>query len=354
MPKKMTAADIARLAGVSRSTVSRALNPDTCWRISREKCEEIRNLCRKHGVMPSRAARPDRLKPTRRIALVLGAMERDLGKPESGAMIRRMCDVLQGSGCTLELIRADHRPGRLAPHIRRILDSNTADVYIAGGLMLNGQSLELLRRISPRLILTLNEEMARCPYPDHRWLSYFMYDSSSACSEAFAAIPREHRARMLFFGRDARPSKIKIERIRRLISRHGGTPGELQTLLFGDGRDLAYPEAWRLAVRAIRRHIDRIAGFTAIWGSGWSAHLLYDELVAAGRVPGRDFTLITTGSAGQSLPPLEPGINFICRDMDQAAEMLCEYALRLIDEPHPGRVIQKAVFRPARYDLLDL
>jgi len=354
MTKRITSADIARLANVSRSTVSRALNPDTCWRISPGKCEEIRGLCRKYGVMPSRAAQKNRLKQTRRIALVLGAMERDLSNAGAGAMIRRMCDILQGSGYILELIRADYRPGRLAPHIRRILDSNTADVYIAGGLMLNGQSLEVLHRISPRLILTLNEEMSRNPYPDHHWLSYFMCDTGAAYAEAFDAIPREHRKKILFFGRNGRPSKIKIEKIRRLISRHGGTSGVLQTFLFGEEVKLSDGEAWRQAVSAVRRHIGEIAEYTAFWGGGWSAHMLYDELLALGKVPGRDFTMITDCVKGQFLPPLEPGINFICRDMDQAAEMLCEYALRLIDAPHPGRVVQKAVFHPARYELLNL
>ena len=186
MAKRITSTDIARLAGVSRSTVSRALNPDTCWRISPGKCEEIRGLCRKYGIMPSRAARKNRLKQTRRIALVLGAMERDLSSAGAGAMIRRMCDIFQGSGYILELIRADYRPGRLASHIRRILESSLADVYIVGGLMLNGQSLELLHRIAPRLILTLNEEMSRDPYPDHHWLSYFQYDTGAASAEAFS------------------------------------------------------------------------------------------------------------------------------------------------------------------------
>ena len=96
MTKRITSTDIARLAKVSRSTVSRALNPDTCWRISPGKCEEIRGLCRKYGVMPSRAAQKNRPKQTRRIAFVMGAMERDLSNPGAGAMIRRMCDNIGG------------------------------------------------------------------------------------------------------------------------------------------------------------------------------------------------------------------------------------------------------------------
>ena len=42
MSKKVTTAQIAKLAGVSPATVSRALNPKQSWRISKEKRDKIR------------------------------------------------------------------------------------------------------------------------------------------------------------------------------------------------------------------------------------------------------------------------------------------------------------------------
>ena len=350
MGKKITSTDIARFANVHQSTVSRALNPEMAWQVSPEKREEIRALCRKYGIMPSRAAR--RRGRTGRIALILGSMARDLCDIGRSMRIQRMCDIFQNNGYTLDLIRLDWRSGRQVSVMRRILSSWQADVYIVSGILLNGQSLDLLRENSSRLIITLNEEMDQIPYPDHRWLSYFSIECSGAYEEAFAAIPPEHRRNMLYFGRRNFASTCKIKRIRSLISRNGGNPRALECLFFSAEESLTPIEVQRRAVRIVRDNAGRLSGFSAFWCGGDSAVFLYDELLRAGRMPGRDFTLVAHGVCGRLLEPPEPGINLICSNVDQVAEKLCEYALRLVDTPSPGRMVQKLAFHPARYDLL--
>ena len=348
--KKITSTDIARFANVHQSTVSRALNPEMAWQVSPEKREEIRALCRKYGVMPSRAAR--RRGRTGRIALILGSMARDLRDVGQSTEIQRMCDIFQNNGYTLELIRLDWRSGRQVSVMRRILSSWQADVYIVSGNLLNGQSLDLLRETSSRLIVTLGEDMDQIPYPDHRWLSYFSIESSDAYEEAFAAIPPGHRRKMLYFGRRNFSSTCKVKRIRSLISRDGGAPDALECLFFTAEGNLPPVEVQRRAARTARENADRLGGFSSFWCGGDSAVFLYDELLRAGRTPGRDFTLVAHGVCGRFLQRSEPGINLICRNADQIAEKLCEYALHLVDAPNPGRLVQKLVFHPARYDLL--
>lgn len=349
MGKKITSTDIARFANVHQSTVSRALDPDMAWQVSPEKREEIRALCRKYGVMPSRAAH--KRGRTGRIALILGSMARDLCDIGRSMRIQRMCDLFQNNGYTLDLIRLDWRSGRQVSVMRRILSSCQADVYIVSGSLLNGQSLDLLRETSSRLIVTLGEDMDQIPYPDHRWLSYFSIESSGAYEEAFAAIPPEHRRSMLFFGRRNFASICKIKKIRSLISRNGGDPRALECLFFSADGSLTPVEIQRRAVRTVRENADRLNGFSSFWCGGDSAVFLYDELLRAGRTPGRDFTVVAHGICGRLLEPPEPGINLICSNVDQVAEKLCEYALRLVDAPCPGRLTQKLDFHPARYDL---
>jgi DNA-binding LacI/PurR family transcriptional regulator len=348
--KKITSTDIARFANVHQSTVSRALNPEMAWQVSPEKREEIRALCRKYGVMPSRAAR--RRGRTGRIALILGNMARDLCDIGRSMEIQRMCDIFQNNGYTLDLIRLDWRSGRQVSVMRRILSSWQADVYIVSGVLLNGQSLDLLRETSSRLIVTLGEDMDQIPYPDHRWLSYFSIESSGAYEEAFAAIPPEHRRKMLYFGRKNFASACKIKRIRALISRNVGVPDAFESLFFAAEGNLPPIEIQRRAARTVRENAGQLKCFSSFWCGGDSAAFLYDELLRAGRTPGRDFTIIAHGVCGRLLEPPEPGINLICRNVDQVAEKLCEYALHLVDAPSPGRLVQKLVFHPARYDLL--
>ena len=54
MNKKITSADIARMANVNQSTVSRALSPGKAWMISPAKREEILRICKKYNYMPKK------------------------------------------------------------------------------------------------------------------------------------------------------------------------------------------------------------------------------------------------------------------------------------------------------------
>src|SRR5690242_11130395 len=70
-----TIADIARLAGVSKSTVSRALNDSPL--IGEETKEQIRSLARQHNFQINAPARQLSLKQSHTIAFVTHAYHKD-------------------------------------------------------------------------------------------------------------------------------------------------------------------------------------------------------------------------------------------------------------------------------------
>ena len=57
MKKPLTIDGIAKLAGVNRSTVSRALNPETASLISEEQRNRILAICNEHNYRPRASAR---------------------------------------------------------------------------------------------------------------------------------------------------------------------------------------------------------------------------------------------------------------------------------------------------------
>ena len=349
MQKKVTSKDIAHMAGVHQSTVSRALNPDTSWRISPRKREEIRNLCRKYGVMPSRAVKKYSFERTRRIAWIFGAMERDINGIGRSTFIRNICDILQASGYVLELIRLDYSPEKQIRNVREILNSGMADVYLVGARMLNGQSLELLHKNSTRLILTLNEEVSRLPFPDHHWLSYFGFNSMEASLQAFSAIPPEHREKILFFGRDSRSSEIKIQHIRDVLKNSGLPEDNLTSLLHPEKNFIPPDFICRTAGNFLLDHQKRLDQYSTFWCEGLCVYPLYDLLCRQGRIPGKDLTIISHLECGKLIPPAENAFNLISRNIDLEAEKLCEQVLHLIDDPQPVNQVFKAAFIPANY-----
>ena len=343
--RAVTAAQIARLAKVSPATVSRALNPTQCWRISREKREEIRNLSRQYDFKSRSARKAGAFVKTFRIALLLGSMERDL-TGGGNLLIRLMCDILQQSGYILELIRVDFAPDKLVASVRNILKSEAADVYVIGGIMLNGQSLELLHRLSSRIILLLSMDMQRMNYPDFHWLSYFIRDHRSALRQALADIPERFLPEMLFFGHSSSSSRGKLELVRRSGPEIGRDFSRMEVFLFGTGAYIPPEHYYHVLRREIAENYPCLSRFKFFFCAGRSAYVLYDELILHGKVPGRDFQMIAYCNKS-SLFPLPPEkINFICRDMDQEARMLCEQILALIDDPTPRKVICESVFSP--------
>ena len=347
MAQKITSQDIAKLAGVSQSTVSRALNPDTSWQISPRKRDEIRRLCRQLGVMPSRSVKKYSRERTRRIAWVFGAMERDLNGMGRGAFFRKVCDILQASGYTVELIRLEYTPEKQAVSFRRIVNAGLADVYIVGAGMLDEQSLELLHKNSSRLILTLNGEMQCNPYPEHRWLSYFIHENLEAYSDAFSALPPEHLQKMAYLGKNTVSAQLKIDKLSSL-QKTAGITGETIGVFFLEPEYFPLDLACRVAENCIFKNASAIEKYRSFWCDGLSAYPLYDHLRRQGKIPGRDFSIVTDGVAGSHIPVIEPDIHLICRNVDLEADKLCDQILRLTDNPQPETIVFKSVFRPAR------
>ena len=345
MKNTVTAVQIARMAGVSPATVSRALNPAQAWRISREKREEIRSLARKYGFKSCSARKAGRYVKTFRVALLLGRMNHDL-VVGGNVLVHRMCDILQASGYILELIRVDFSPENLVANVRDMLKSDEADVYVIGGGLVRGQSLELLRKLSPRLILLLNSNIQN-RFPDYHWLSYFSRDAGEAYRQALSALPQKFRQKIVYFGNNNSSSRIKIEEIKKTAASLGMDLGGFSTCLFGDG-SLVYPEnAYRTARLFLQEHFKDLEGFQTFFCSGRSAGALYDELIRHGRVAGKDFYIFAMGVTSQLLPPLQSGINWLCRNLDREAEMLCEQILQLVDDSTPQRRCCKWSFIPA-------
>lgn len=91
----VTIKDIARAAGVSHATVSRALNGNTL--IPEKTAVSIRNLAEKMGYMPSAAARGLKTHRSR----VLGVIVSRIDNPYFGEVVQGIEDALQNKGYSI-------------------------------------------------------------------------------------------------------------------------------------------------------------------------------------------------------------------------------------------------------------
>ena len=77
MKRPLTIDGIAKLAGVNRSTVSRALNPETASLISEEVRKRILAICDEHNYRPRASARAFASGKTQKIALISSTLIHD-------------------------------------------------------------------------------------------------------------------------------------------------------------------------------------------------------------------------------------------------------------------------------------
>jgi DNA-binding LacI/PurR family transcriptional regulator len=331
MGKKVTSSDIAKLAHVSQSTVSRALNPDHAWQISPKKRMEILSLCRQHGYIGGRSSSPRTFK----VGLLMGRMEADLS--DSRFMIHQLCDKLQANGYTLTLIRVDFSSRTLARDVRRILKSSIADIYVIGAVLLSGQTVELLHRISHRVICLNTTSYFSGSQKLPPWLSTLRYGFEKSFSEAVGQLPSDLLENMVFFGRKTQTAQERLRLLQKCLTARNPAFGSIPHVLYGTNTRLSGLDGYRITAGFVRENLGRLKNRKLYWTDGRVfAAALKDELERAGQVCGRDFEVVSFRSQTvllQHYERLEDDFCYLVLDADRFADSLCELILSLIDDP---------------------
>ena len=348
MNPKISGAEIARLARVSQSTVSRALNPHRAWQISAEKRAEILSLCQTHGYPVKNGIKP-RYR-TFKIGFVMGRMDHDLDTCRF--MLRQLCDHLQASGYTLTLIRVDFSSPKMILHVRHIIKSDIADLYIVGSSLLNGQTIELFHRISRRVICYYTGSDIWKPARFHSLISSIRYDHETSFRQATEQIPLPLLRDSFFFGYCDRDAEEKLHLLRRQLRKHHISLTRSRVVLYGSGLISSGLATYRDGVRAVHENLERIRDHRLYWvESTPAAAALKDELERTGSTCGSDYQIVTYrfySSLRQDYSRIDDDFCHLVCDEDQFARTLSELILTLIDDPTPRHLVI-----PTRFEISD-
>ncbi len=194
-----TIADIARLAGVSKSTVSRALNDSPL--IGTETKERIRAIAREHQFQMNVPARRLSLKKSRAVALVTSEYTADLSVADSFMLevLSGIAGGLHGNDYDLLIIQATEDDTEWA---RQYLETGRADGFIL-----------LSPTCTPRQLRTLEEMKA--PFiiwgapSRHHGYSSVSGDSYSGGKRATEHLLRSGRSRIGFLGGPAEEPEVQ-------------------------------------------------------------------------------------------------------------------------------------------------
>lgn len=352
MAGKVTGSDIAKLAHVSSSTVSRVLDPRSSWRISAEKRKRILALCEEYGY-PLSSRKSKHYPKTFKVGLLLGFMDADL--KNISFMIRQLCDHLQASGYALTLIRVDFSSSEMSRHVRRIIRSDIADIYIVGEYLLQGQTPELLHKVSSRVICFYTTMTGGKYLKHYPWISSIGYDYEVAFMSAVEQLPEDLLADLVFFGKNNEPSADKIHLLRKCFRQKGKNKFRFLKILFGSRDKATLPSrGYRTARRAVNENLPRLLNHRLYWCAGHpSALALNDVLSEKGLVCGRDFQIVTFQSRCELLKAYDPDpntddFNFLVMNSDEFAWRLSELVLALVDDPSPQHISIPVGFQLSR------
>ncbi|MET7377944.1 LacI family DNA-binding transcriptional regulator [Streptomyces sp. NPDC005526] len=152
VPSPPTSADVARLAGVSRATVSYVLNDSSAVRISEPTRRRVHEAARELGYVPHAAARSLRAGHSRMVLMPAPATA-------AGPLYSRFIDELQGALGRLDYTVVQHgTPGRHGDEAARAWAELRPAAVLVPGSGLGPEGVAVLRRAGARAVVTLGTE----------------------------------------------------------------------------------------------------------------------------------------------------------------------------------------------------
>ncbi|MEQ7127223.1 LacI family DNA-binding transcriptional regulator [Actinopolymorpha sp. B11F2] len=189
-PRAPTVADVARLAGVSKATVSYVLSGRRSGssRVSEETRQRVLDAVRSLGYAPNQSARALSRRRTDRVCLVLPR----LGAPYFEQLAWDLTTAVAQHGFTLVLAIADEDDGRpvIMEQLRRRL---TDGVVVAEGVHLAPDDLAALVPLNVAVV-TMTDD----PVPPG--IDAVRSDASEACRGAVQYLAAEGHRRIAFIG----------------------------------------------------------------------------------------------------------------------------------------------------------
>ena len=176
--KKATLRDIAEMAGVTQSTVSRILGGNPHFSAS-EKCrQKILNIAEEYGYQPKLSAKSLAMGKSYNINLLLGNIARDLTNPSTAILIDIIVRELKKNHYNLVITPITVSDiDTMTREVRKILGSASVDgTIISSGLLNKELRAEFISNRIPAVLLdihSLQEDFGRLPFIYH--LAYDEY-----------------------------------------------------------------------------------------------------------------------------------------------------------------------------------
>ncbi len=157
--------EIAKLAGVSRATVSRYFNDGY---VSAEKKEAIRLVIEQTGYEPSMQARNLRTNVTRLIGVIIPRIQSEA----VNRMVAGISEILSADGYQLLLANTQNKPKEELKYLR-LFRKNQVDGIIFMGTIFSKEHIKLMKELDVPIVIAAQEfDNYSCVYQDDYHAAY--------------------------------------------------------------------------------------------------------------------------------------------------------------------------------------
>src|SRR5437870_289697 len=149
----VTLEDVARVAGVHYSTVSRALDPTKVWRVNVSTRKHVQAVARRMGYHPDLVASGLKRGRTNTIAVIVG----DLGNPRLAPVLRGIANRLEAAGLMSLIGETQDDSGRLQRILNHLLGRRVDGMIMTAARLRDGATLRRIRRQGMPLVLAVQD-----------------------------------------------------------------------------------------------------------------------------------------------------------------------------------------------------
>src|SRR2546430_5540911 len=149
----VTLEDVARVAGVHYSTVSRALDPTKLWRVNVSTRKHVQAVARRMGYHPDLVASGLKRGRTNTIAVIVG----DLGNPRLAPVLRGIANRLEAAGLMSLIGETQDDSGRLKRILNHLLSRRVDGMIMTAARLRDGATLRRIRRQGMPLVLAVQD-----------------------------------------------------------------------------------------------------------------------------------------------------------------------------------------------------
>lgn len=185
MVRRVTIRDVAKRAGVSRQTVSRAINDK--GEIRAETRERVLQVARELGYWPNTLARGLRTRRTQTIGLVVP----DIANPFFAEVARGAFEVAYGRGYSVVLSNTDEQPEREQQALRTLAAHQVDGLLLVSSRLEDKALAEAAERWRPMVLVN-----RRCP--SIKGVASVMVDDAAAAMEAVRYLAARGRVPITF------------------------------------------------------------------------------------------------------------------------------------------------------------